>query len=103
MDYRDIARVIQEHGNGTHGFDKAADAALGAAKEHPDKAAGFFLLGFEAREFVNMFDRMPVTEGSAIAARKRLEVNADALDAAGDDGAMVLDVLNKMALAVCSQ
>lgn len=101
MDYTTIASIIRENGNGTHAFDKAADAACVAAKEHPEKAAGFFLLGWEAREFVNVFERMPVSKGSATAAQNRLATNAEALEAAGDDAEKLLQVLNEMARTFC--
>ncbi|MHA7874210.1 hypothetical protein [Roseivivax sp.] len=96
MAFRDIAEIIKNNGGGSHAFEKAAQAANAAAAAEPQKAAGYFLLGWEAMEFVNVFERMPVSQDAARAAQERLADHAAALDAAGDAPEAVLAALNAM-------
>jgi hypothetical protein len=94
MAFSDLAQLIKDNGNGVRAFEKAARTAFAAARSTPGQATAYFVLGSEAADFADMYDRMPVTQAIADEAQKRFADHAARLDAAQDDPEQLVAALD---------
>jgi hypothetical protein len=96
MAFSDLAQLIKDNGNGVRAFEKAAEEAFAAASKNPELAAAYFVLGSEAADFSDVYDRMPVTKVISDAAQERFAEHAAKLDAAFEDPSSTIAALNKI-------
>lgn len=96
MAFSELAQLIEENSSGVGAFEKAAEQAFNAARQQPDLAAAYFILGAEATDFADSYDRMPITKAISDAAQARFAQHANDLDAASSDPAKLLEVLNRI-------
>jgi len=83
-----ITDIIRQKGNAVHAYRAAATAAQQAAIADPDRAVGYFMLGFAAQEFADMYYGEPLQAYIADMELVKLEGYARSLDAAfADEGA----------------
>lgn len=96
MAFSNIAQHIKDAGNGVRAFEEAADEAFRAAASQPELAVAYFVLASEAAEFVDVYDRMPVTKAISDAAQARFAEHAAKLDSAQQDSAETIAALNEI-------
>ena len=96
MAFSDLAQLIQDNGNGVRAFEKAAEEAFAAASKSPGLAVAYFVLGSEAADFSDVYDRMPVTKSISDAAQARFADHAAKLDAAIESPEQTVTALNEI-------
>lgn len=94
-----LTEVLQKNGPGLHAFAEISRLGPRLAAQSPDHAAGLMLLANAANEFVETFDRMPLSDPMAKEMGQRFEVSAAELGAAwqGGDTARKFETLNTVA------
>jgi len=90
--------MFMQKGRGIHAYGAAAKLAFAQAAERPEHAAGFYVLGKIAEEFVDLHERMPMSTEALTRFFAHYESVAQTLETAleAGDAATMLAALNKV-------
>ena len=89
--------TLRDKGRGVHAYRSVADAALARARTEPATAAAWQLLAALAEDFLERYERMPLSSAELEAAFTRFAGHAEAFDAAAATPAAMLAALNAAA------
>lgn len=103
--FNDLLTIVEENGKGIFAFQKCAEAARVRAADSAEQAAAWVLLAAITEEFVERYERMPITSDLTEQLNGLLAAEIERLDKAysGADPAQQLAAINQTAWMLIKQ
>lgn len=95
--FSDLVDLLDSKGRGLHGYDAVAREALDRARKDVSRATAWYVLAQLAEDFVDRFERMPLSRGAVQGTFGRFARHAAAFDAATGSTAEMLAALDAAA------